>query len=35
MVESYTVRVDNFNSITVDEFNGLCLDTDKLTLVSK
>ena len=35
MIESHTVRVENFNSITVDEFKGLCLDTDKLTLISK
>ncbi len=35
MVESYTVRVENFNNITADEFKGLCLDTDKLTLISK
>jgi hypothetical protein len=35
MIESHTVRVDNMNNITADEFKQLCADTDKLTLISK
>ena len=35
MIESHTVRVENLNSITADEFKQLCLDTDKLSLISK
>lgn len=35
MIESHTIRVDNMNNITADEFKQLCADTDKLTLISK
>jgi len=35
MIESHTVRVENLNSITADEFKQLCLDTEKLSLISK
>jgi hypothetical protein len=32
-IESYKVEVNNVDAITETEFKGLCLDTDKLTLV--
>ena len=35
MIESHTIRVDNMNNITSDEFKQLCADTDKLQLISK
>ena len=35
MIESHTIRVENLNSITTDEFKQLCIDTDKLQLISK
>jgi len=35
MIESYTVRVDNFNKITVDEFSKLGRDTNELTLIKE
>ena len=35
MVESSTVRVDNFNTITVDEFSELCRDYKELTLIKE
>ena len=35
MVESHTVRINDYNNITADEFKGLCLDTDKLQLIKE
>jgi hypothetical protein len=35
MIESSTVRVDNFNKITVDEFSELCEDYKELTLIKE
>ena len=35
IIESRTVRVDSFDDITTDEFNQLCCDTDKLTLIKE
>ena len=35
MIESSTVRVDNFNKITVDEFSELCRDYKELTLIKE
>lgn len=35
IIESKTVRVDSFDDITTDEFNQLCCDTDKLTLIKE
>jgi len=32
-MESYKVEVNNVDAITETEFKGLCLDTDRLTLV--
>jgi hypothetical protein len=34
-IESYTVRVDNFDEITVNEFNELCQDYKELTLIKE
>jgi hypothetical protein len=35
IIESSTVRVDNFNKITVDEFSELCRDYKELTLIKE
>lgn len=34
-VESHTITVEDTDSITVSEFKGLCLDTDKLQLIKE
>ena len=33
MVESRTVKVDDYQNITADEFEGLCDDTEELELI--
>lgn len=33
MIESYTVRVSDYNKITADEFESLCKDSDELELI--
>lgn len=33
MIESYTVRVSDYNKITTDEFESLCKDSDELELI--
>jgi hypothetical protein len=35
MIESHTVRVDNFDKITADEFSELCRDYKELTLIKE
>jgi hypothetical protein len=34
-MESYKVAVEDTDNITASEFSGLCLDTDKLTLIKE
>jgi len=33
MIESYTVKVNDYNKITTDEFESLCRDSDELELI--
>lgn len=35
MIESYTVHVEDYDKITSDEFNKLCLDYKELTLIKE